>query len=75
MSDKENKYKVWDYIKIVKSANIHEISSALRLSNLEVITIVEELQRENYLIRVPITLDKSKNCGCYYAANGKELSC
>ena len=75
MSDKTVKFKVWDYIRIVKCANIHEIASTLRMAEREVLDIVEDLQKDNYLERIPVPLDKSRDSSCYYVATGKEFIC
>lgn len=73
MNDKLLMFKVWDYIRLVKSANIHEIASVLRLESKDVLPIVEALQKENYLIRNPAPTDGLRNCGVYYTSNGKEF--
>ena len=36
---------------------------------------VEDLQKDNYLERIPVPLDKSRDSSCYYVATGKEFIC
>lgn len=73
MSNEETKFKIWDYVRLVKCANTHEIASTLRLPNNEVFAIVHELQRDNYLKLIPIPMDKSRDCGSYYAVTEKKF--
>lgn len=73
MSNKETKFKIWNCVRLVKYANIHEISATLNLPNIEVISMVYELQKENYIKLIAVPMDVSSVCGSYYAATGKEF--
>ena len=73
MSNETIKFKIWNYVRNGKRANIHQIATGLNLTEKDVIVVVEDLQNDKYIKVVPVPLDESGDCSCYYSATEKKL--
>ena len=69
------KKSVYDYICSHPDANIHDIASAIDKPEMEVLNIVNTLDREGYITlsrMVPLSPENSDSCR--YSATGKQYS-
>ena len=69
------KKRVYDFICTHPDANIHNIASAIDKPEMEVLDIVNTLDREGYITlsrMVPLSPEKSDSCR--YSATGKQYS-
>ena len=73
MSNETIKITIWNYVKNERKANIHQIANALNLSEAETLSIVESLHSDKYLKVIPVPLDASSDCSCYYSVTENEF--
>ena len=69
------KKRVYDYICSNPDASIHDIASAIDKPEIDVLNIVNTLDREGYITlsrMVPLSLENSDSCR--YSATGKQYS-